>query len=91
MSLSEFASQYLVIFEENDVARVQFKDQRLTDEDNIEQIGRELFALTDQYNCQKVILDLTGLKMLTSSVLGKMNPSEFVNMIDNSDWERDCV
>ena len=72
MSLSDFTSQYLDIFEEDGAARVQFKDQRLTDEDNIEQIGRELFALTDQYHCQKVILDLTGLKMLTSSVLGKM-------------------
>lgn len=72
MSISDFTSQYLVIHEEDEVARVLFKDDRLTDEANIEQIGRELFALTDQYHCQKVILDLTGLKMLTSSVLGKM-------------------
>ncbi|MDG2390478.1 MAG: STAS domain-containing protein [Planctomycetaceae bacterium] len=72
MLLSDFTSQYLVIHEKDEVARVQFKDDRLTDEANIEQIGRELFALTDQYHCQKVILDLTGLKMLTSSVLGKM-------------------
>jgi anti-anti-sigma factor len=72
MSLSDFTSQYLVINEQDEVARVQFKDDRLTDEANIEQIGRELFALTDQYHCQKVILDLNGLKMLTSSVLGKM-------------------
>ena len=72
MSLSDFTSQYLEINEEDGVARVRFKDDRLTDEDNIERIGRELFALTDQYHCEKVILDLTGLKMLTSSVLGKM-------------------
>lgn len=72
MSLSDITSQYLEIQEQNGVACVQFKENRLTDEDNIEQIGRELFALTDQYHCKKVILDLTDLKMLTSSVLGKM-------------------
>jgi len=72
MLLSDFTSQYLEIEEKDGVACVQFKDDRLTDEDNIERIGRELFALTDQYHCQKVILNLTDLKMLTSSVLGKM-------------------
>lgn len=72
MSLSDHTSQYLIISENGDIASVQFKDKRLSDEDNIERIGRELFALTDQYGCRKVILDLDGLLMLTSSVLGKM-------------------
>ncbi|MBD3672382.1 MAG: STAS domain-containing protein [Planctomycetaceae bacterium] len=72
MSLSDNTSHYLIISEEGDVACVNFKDEQLTDEDNIERIGRELFALTDQYGCRKVILDLDGLRMLTSSVLGKM-------------------
>jgi anti-sigma B factor antagonist len=44
----------------------------LTEEENIEQLGRELFALVEQYDCRKVVLDLAAVSYATSSVLGKM-------------------
>lgn len=72
MALSDYSPQYLKITILEDAVLVRFRDERLTDDDNIEQIGHELFSLIDQYHCRKVILDLTGLKMMTSSVLGKM-------------------
>lgn len=72
MALSDYSPQYLTITIAGDIVKVRFKDERLTDDDNIEQIGHELFSLTDQYHCHKILLDLTGLKMMTSSVLGKM-------------------
>jgi anti-sigma B factor antagonist len=70
VALSDFSPQYLKIVTKGDVVQVSFNDE--TDDDNIEQIGHELFSLVDQYRCRKIILDLTGLKMMTSSVMGKM-------------------
>jgi len=72
VALSDFSPQYLKIATRGDVVQVTFNDERLTDDDNIEQIGHELFSLVDQYRCRKIILDLAGLKMMTSSVMGKM-------------------
>lgn len=72
MALTDFSPQYLTVETKGDLVRVSFNDERLTDDDNIDQIGHELFSLVDQYHCRKVILDLTGLKMMTSSVMGKM-------------------
>lgn len=72
MSLSDFQPSYLQIIDVGEIVTIRFNDERLTDEDNIEQLGHELFAVVDQFGKRKVILDLTGLKMITSSVLGKM-------------------
>lgn len=72
MSLSEYQPKYLTIEEQDDIVRVRFNNDHLTDENNIEAIGHELFSIVDQFGTRKLILDLTGLKMVTSSVLGKM-------------------
>jgi anti-sigma B factor antagonist len=72
VALTDYAPQYLTLTISGDIVQVRFKDERLTDDDNIEQLGHELFSLIDQYHCRKILLDLTGLKMMTSSVLGKM-------------------
>jgi anti-sigma B factor antagonist len=70
--LSDFHPKYLTIEERDDVVRVRFTDQHLTDEANIEEISRELFSIVDQFGKRKIILDLEGMKLITSSVLGKM-------------------
>ncbi len=51
---------------------VCFKSRLLNDEENIEQLGQELFSLVEQSNWLKLALDLTNVEYLTSSVLGKL-------------------
>lgn len=56
---------------DDDVAVARFHSAQLTEEDNLEQLGQELFALVEQFQYRKVVADLTPLKYVTSSVLGK--------------------
>ncbi len=72
MSLSDFHPSFFTIEEIGDVVVVRFRVDRLTDEDNIEQLGHELFALVDQYQRSKILLDLAGINLVSSSVLGKL-------------------
>ena len=44
----------------------------LTDEENIELLGHELFTLVDQLGCRKLILNMDHVRYMTSSVLGKL-------------------
>lgn len=53
------------------IAVAKFHYEQLTEEDNLEQLGQELFALVEQFQYFKIIADLTPLKYVTSSVLGK--------------------
>lgn len=57
---------------EGDICVVQFARGHLTDDENIELMGRELFSLVEQFGCRKVVLSLAGVNFITSSVLGKM-------------------
>jgi anti-sigma B factor antagonist len=62
---------YFDLSVEDDVAVAKFHNDQLTEEDNLEQLGQELFALVEQFQYGKVVADLTPLKYVTSSVLGK--------------------
>ena len=72
MSLSEFHSMYLKVEERDGIAIICFTVKELSDDENIEQLGLELFALVEQFGCRKLILSLSGVEYLTSAVLGKM-------------------
>jgi anti-sigma B factor antagonist len=72
VSLSEFEPVYITLEQEGDVCIVRFVLSQLRDDENIEQMGRELFALVEQYGSRKVVLSLAGVEYITSSVLGKM-------------------
>ncbi len=65
-------NSYIALQEAGDVIIVSFKSRLLNDEENIEQLGQELFALVEQANWLKVALDLANVEYLTSSVLGKL-------------------
>ena len=72
MLLSEFRPTYLTIEQRDDVVVAAFNVTHITDEENIEQLGQELFALVDQFACRKVIVSLGIVEYVTSSVLGKI-------------------
>lgn len=71
-TLAEFRPAYLHIDEQGDVLIATLTRPHLTDEENIEQLGRELNALVDQYNRRKVVISLEMVEFVTSSVLGKL-------------------
>jgi anti-sigma B factor antagonist len=57
---------------EGESVRVVFPQQRITEDDNVEQIGEELFALVEQYRVKEIVCDFTSVNFITSSVLGKL-------------------
>lgn len=63
---------YVKLQEHGDVLVVGFTMRMLNDEENIEQLGQELFALVEQSNWLKLVLDMTNVEYVTSSVLGKL-------------------
>ena len=72
MALPDLTTTYTTLEERDDLLIVGFKMRMLNDEENIEQLGQELFALVEQSNWLKLVLDLAKVDYLTSSVLGKL-------------------
>ncbi len=72
MSLADFHPMYLAIEEHGDIVVAAFTVSQLSDDQNIDQLGHELFALVDQYGCRKFVLSLAKVEYITSAVLGKI-------------------
>lgn len=72
MLLSEFKPAYFELSEEGDVVIGRFHVPRLTEDQNVEQLGQDLFALVEQFDKRKVVISLQSVEYLTSSVLGKL-------------------
>jgi len=72
VSLTDFHPNYLTLQAHDDIVVATVTLPHLTDEENTEQLGHEMFALLEQYNCLKVVLSLAPVEYATSSVLGKM-------------------
>ena len=72
MPLPDLATTYTTLEERGNVLIVGFKMRMLNDEENIEQLGQELFSLVEQYNWLKVAVDMSNVDYLTSSVIGKI-------------------
>ncbi len=72
MLLSDFKPTYFDVREEGDVVVGLFSVPRLTEDQNVEQLGHDLFALVEHFNKRKVVLSLASVEFMTSSVLGKL-------------------
>ena len=72
MGLSEFRPRYFKLTEQLDIAIVTFAMSHISDEDNIEELGHDLFALVDQHGCRKLVLNMSSVEYVTSSVIGKI-------------------
>jgi len=51
---------------------VQFHQEMLSDEINVDQLGHELTAVVEQPGWQRIIISLQNVAHITSSVLGKL-------------------
>jgi anti-sigma B factor antagonist len=72
VSTKDFRPNYITVKTDDDVSTVGFILSDLTDEENIELLGHELFTLVDQIGCRKMILNMKNVRYMTSSVLGKL-------------------
>lgn len=71
MSATTPKASYFTSVDEGNVLLVKIVRQQLTDEDNIDQFGQELFTLVDKGQHRRIIVDLARLDYVTSGVLGK--------------------
>ncbi len=72
MSLENFNPSFLQVTEHGDVVVARLTRPHLNDEENIDQLGLEMFALVDQYEKSQIVLDLEAVEYATSSVIGKI-------------------
>ncbi len=71
-SQPDFQPSFFSVRVIGDAVVAELDRSQIGDDENIEELGRELFALVDQYDFRHVVLDLHRLQYATSSVLGKM-------------------
>ena len=72
MDLPEFHPRYFEAAEQDGLVVVTFSVSHINDEENIEELGHELFALVDQYGFRKIALSMASVEYITSSVIGKI-------------------
>jgi anti-sigma B factor antagonist len=62
----------LEISEVGGVTVIRFVDRKILDEANIQELGRELFALVEEDNRKSLLLNFVNVEFLSSAALGKL-------------------
>ena len=61
---AEFISRHLDIQEQGDITIVRFREPRVTDPVEIEELGRQLYQVLECRNTEKVVLDFGPVEFL---------------------------
>jgi anti-sigma B factor antagonist len=64
--------QRLSVREVSDFAVVQFRDRRIADLLEVQELGQELYRLVEEDNRAKLVLDLAAVEFLSSAAFGKL-------------------
>jgi len=64
--------RHLDINEVGDVTVVRFRDHKILEDINVQELGQELFQLIEVDNRQKLVLNFFAVEFLTSAALGKL-------------------
>lgn len=64
------ADSHLLVEDYAGVTLVKFQDSSLLETNVIDRIGRELYALADEHDKPKLVLDFSNVKFLASHTLG---------------------
>lgn len=72
MSFEKFQPAYFALENQGPAVVARITRSHLSEEENLEQIGRELLALVDDYQCRQLIVDLQAVEYITSAALGKL-------------------
>ena len=62
----------LDVNEVGDVTVVRFRDQKIIEDINIQELGRELFELLEVEKREKLLLNFSSVDFLSSAALGKL-------------------
>ena len=68
------AKQRIDVSESAAISVVRFKDHKIIDPEAIQQLGEELFALVEEEEREKIVLNFSGVEFLSSAALGKLIP-----------------
>ncbi len=66
------AHRRLEISEAGEVTIVRFVDRKITDDQNIQEIGQELFQLVEEDWRKSLLLNFADVEFLSSAALGKL-------------------
>ena len=66
------AIRRLEIQDIGDVTVVRFRDPRITDPVEIEELGRQLYQVLEFKNCSKLAIDFSAVEFLSSATIGKL-------------------
>jgi len=62
----------LSVTKQDEVAVVTFVTSRILDQSNVQQLGEELDALIDEFQCSRIVLDFSNVNYMSSAVMGKL-------------------
>lgn len=68
----DFHPTYISVEGRDNATCVSVRAARLSDEMNIELLGRELFSLVEQFGARKIAVSLRNVEHATSAALGKL-------------------
>lgn len=66
------AYRRLDVSEVGEVTVVRFRDHKIVEDINIQQLGQEMFHLVEVDNCAKLLLNFSSVDFLSSAALGKL-------------------
>ncbi len=64
--------QRLETQEIGDVTVIRFRDPRITNPQEIEELGRQLYQVLEFKNCSKVVIDFSPVEFISSATIGKL-------------------
>ncbi|MEI8371646.1 MAG: STAS domain-containing protein [Planctomycetota bacterium] len=64
--------QRLEVTEVGDVTVVRFRNRRITEDIDIQELGSEMFSLVENDNREKLLLNFSTVEFLGSAALGKL-------------------
>ena len=62
----------LDVNEVGDVTVVRFRDQKIIEDINIQELGQEMFRLVEEDHREKLLLNFSSVDFLSSAALGKL-------------------
>lgn len=66
------AYRHMDLSQVGDVTVVRFRDQKIIEDINIQELGQELFRLVEVDGCERLLLDFSSVDFLSSAALGKL-------------------
>jgi anti-sigma B factor antagonist len=66
------AYRHLDVNEVGDVTVVRFRDHKIVEDINIQQLGQEMFQLVEADSRDKLLLNFSAVDFLSSAALGKL-------------------